>query len=176
MRPKREPNCIICGRDSYAIGYCRTHYENNRRTGDPLGSRYKKVKATCLEDDCAELAATKGRCARHYAKWYYHNRPVGPLKRQKDAPSYAGAHNRIRYARGHARDYLCACGCGAQADNWALKAGTGNILLGSIGRRETKSAYSLNPYDYQPMTAACHKAYDARTGNRNYKTKKRDAA
>lgn len=173
MRPKKEPNCTICGVTSYATGLCRNHYENKRRTGDPLGSRYKLVKTECLEDDCTEVASTKGRCKKHYHLHWYYNRPVRPVNPTHHAAKvevgYSAAHGRVRAARGHARDYLCACGCGQQATDWALKAGSENRLYGSNNGRPTRTAYSLNPYDYQPMTADCHKRYDADTRNRNYK-------
>lgn len=177
---RKGTNCSICDKELYAKNYCRNHYENNRRCGDPLGVRYKTTSKTCSTEGCLKPYFARGMCRNCYSLDYYHNRPLKPVDTNhpsaKAVPGYEAAHSRIKAARGHAKNYICECGCGKRAENWALRAGTENLYYAPMGNRGTKTAYSLNPYDYDARTADCHKRYDAETGNRNYKHKKRDAA
>lgn len=82
---------------------------------------------------------------------------------RKKIVGYRAAHNRIAADRGPARDYPCACGCGEQAQQWALLEDAPLRLLGlSFAKnRNFLVAYSLDPYDYQPMTRRCHQRYDS---------------
>lgn len=55
--------------DKMVRGYCGRHYENFRRTGDPLSLHEKKAalpKPSCIVDGCERTARAKGMCNRHY--------------------------------------------------------------------------------------------------------------
>src|SRR5262249_36258426 len=65
-----------------------------------------------------------------------------------DAVSYGAVHYRLRTYRGKASAYLCACGCGEQAQDWAFDEPTG---------------FSTDLSRYSPMTRACHKLMDNRS-------------
>lgn len=55
-----------CPGKHLARGWCRKHYEANRRNGDPLiGIRQKP--GPCSEDDCEEPTVGMGLCRRHYS-------------------------------------------------------------------------------------------------------------
>ena len=58
---------INCNKAHYAKGYCRSHYDKNRRYGDP---EYKKQKETCSVSNCTELEYIKGMCRLHYNRSY----------------------------------------------------------------------------------------------------------
>ncbi len=66
---------------------------------------------------------------------------------------YSRAHRAVFDARGHASDYLCFCGCGGRANEWAFQH----------GRRES-GRWGTSPFgppvSYEPMAIACHRAYD----------------
>ena len=71
------------------------------------------------------------------------------------ASTYAGAHYRVRKARGSASDFACAA-CRGTAQGWALAHETPVEFL----RRSYKGAYSVRPDDYIPLCTACHNVYD----------------
>lgn len=71
--------------------------------------------------------------------------------------AYARAHQAVRRAHGPASGYLCACGCGKQAYDWALMADASGF------KKSKRYSWSENVEDYVPMTRACHRNYD--TGN-----------
>jgi hypothetical protein len=56
-----------------------------------------------------------------------------------------GRHNRVRRARGPARDYPCV-GCGGPAREWSQRHDTDG----------------LDPADYDPRCCKCHFAYDGK--------------
>lgn len=68
-----------CGRESHALGYCRTHYMRVRRTGSPGTapliaqknriSKYAGVR--CAVEDCGRGARSRGWCNMHYLRWRY---------------------------------------------------------------------------------------------------------
>lgn len=69
----------------------------------------------------------------------------------------AAAHDRVRAAKGHARDHLCV-DCGGPALDWALSHDAEETF-------EAKTTahgrfYSLDVDDYMPMCRRCHIHYD----------------
>jgi len=62
-----------CGRRVRTRGYCRTHYERVRKTGDP-GGPIKVISRTnpefCTFDGCEEPYKANGYCGAHYGQWY----------------------------------------------------------------------------------------------------------
>ena len=72
-------------------------------------------------------------------------------------PSYQTAHARVRYAKGKARDYLCACG--KQAHHWAYNHDDPNEHF-MVGASNNQIAYSMDPEYYFASCASCHKKFD----------------
>lgn len=150
-----------CEGKHYAKGYCRKHWTRNHQTGSPL----PKKKPDC---DCGLPAMSRGMCKKHYQLWWHANRVIRPVdptanNYKGDSISYEGAHYRVVGARGRARIYLCT-ECQQPAKDWALKHDADKVT-DNKGRM-----YSLDVMDYQPMCGDCHSAYDAKHGNRKYKT------
>lgn len=175
-RPKYT-GCSVtdCENSHYAKTYCRTHWSRYNKYGDPQWTPTLQRDLTCEIEGCDKHSITKNMCKGHYSLWWYYNTEPGSFNPDhhnvKETVSYQGAHYRIRRTRGHARDYKCV-DCDKQARDWSLRAGTENVLYGAAhGSQGTnKSAYSVNPMDYEPRCGDCHKRYDAETGNRSYKT------
>ena len=69
--------CSICPKKLYSKGYCRYHYERNRRFGSPTylkpGRIINKGKI-CRNNECSQPAATKGLCESHYQSFKKHGR------------------------------------------------------------------------------------------------------
>ena len=59
--------------------------------------------------------------------------------------SYRAKHYSVNYLRGPASAFLCACGCGRRARDWATKAGDDGTDVWN---------------DYQPLARICHLIYD----------------
>ena len=78
-----DPVCIVegCEKTYYAKRYCRNHYSNFLRCGDPLGTRKLKVK--CKHPRCDKLSKSKGYCNLHYQRKLSGNDMDAPLKRTK---------------------------------------------------------------------------------------------
>jgi len=78
-----DPICVVegCEKTYYARCYCRNHYSNFLRCGDPLGTR--KPRAKCKHPNCDRLSHSKGYCALHYARNLYGKDMDAPLKRNK---------------------------------------------------------------------------------------------
>lgn len=157
-----------CTKDVYARGFCHGHYERNRTTGSPE----RAPKPDC---ECGAPSLATGKCKACYMReWQnkrHHARPVDqshPL--YKEEVGYQGAHLRIRNARGLPSEYKCIL-CGVDATEWALSADAEDLRYGPCATgRKPMTAFSLRINDYLPMCRNCHRAYDADTGNRNYKT------
>lgn len=166
MKEAAGKTCTVadCNRsDYYAKGLCRTHYSLNLRNGYP-GYVVREQKFC----ECGKPVKAKGMCKAHYQSWFYYNQEVKPVDLNhwatKETPSYTAAHARIRRERGRAQHHICVV-CGDQANNWALKADATDLLTEPEGRyKGTK--YSVDPFAYQPMCQACHKAFDATEGHR----------
>lgn len=66
---------------------------------------------------------------------------------------YRAAHQRIVTHRGKASVHLCECG--RRAQEWAYDHGRGERQVSPTG-----SPYSLDPSDYKPLCAPCHRTLD----------------
>lgn len=70
--------CVICGKETVARGWCRLHYERWKRTGDPNLVRRQAAKDAkgqpliCYVADCGASVRNKGLCANHYARLLRH--------------------------------------------------------------------------------------------------------
>ena len=72
-------------------------------------------------------------------------------------PKYTGAHQRVRWLWGPARQYECVA-CGGRAAEWAYDGTDPTHLLGQ-GIWQT-SYYSRYPEFYMPMCIRCHRTKD----------------
>lgn len=83
-----EPmNCNVDGCEGVvrSRGYCARHYENFRRTGEPLSLREQKAllpKPLCAIGGCGRPVRLKGMCNRHYENV----RIYGQAVPEKDLP------------------------------------------------------------------------------------------
>jgi hypothetical protein len=82
----------------------------------------------------------------------------------KEKVGYAGAHYRVKVAKGRAKDHLCE-ECGKPAEEWAYMNGDPEELT---ELRRPKGiprlvAYSVHPEYYRPLCKPCHARADAGT-------------
>lgn len=75
--------------------------------------------------------------------------------------SYMGAHQRVRRARGPAKEYPCEF-CGAAAYQWSYRGGSALEQRGphSPAHATKEMAWSPEPSDYDPLCVSCHRALD----------------
>lgn len=84
-------------------------------------------------------------------------------------PGYAGAHYRVRTARGPARDHLCV-GCGEPSLHWSYNHSDPNELL---GHANGETPYSAHPDFYDPRCGSCHVAFDREKAKERRSAQKR---
>lgn len=151
-----------CNLKHHCRGYCRNHYSKWLRWGDSLAPAPKEP-AFC---ECGEPVKSRGLCKNHYYEWYT-NHLFGsdePPTYKKDVVGYQAAHVRIRRVRGRAANHECV-DCGGKSRDWSLRANVENTMCDESGKYGG-TYYSLDVYDYDARCGNCHKAYDARHGNR----------
>ena len=133
-----QRTCSIDGCDKPLKGYgwCRNHYERQRRHGDPLGGdptpRPRPVDGLCTIDGCDHPHYARGWCNMHYLRWRHNGDPLltlppsggcppgHPIHVQRvhrtgpdhpnwagDDPSYRALHGRVRKERGPASEQVC---------------------------------------------------------------------
>lgn len=68
-----------CHRPAKRKGWCNTHYERLRRTGDITRGR-KPKKLDCNIDACSKPHFARGFCHIHYARWRAHGDPLAEVK------------------------------------------------------------------------------------------------
>lgn len=129
----------------------------------------KKAKETGLPRMC------RGMCNAHYIAWRTHGDPL--LRRHRDRRgadnfnwrggdiAYAGAHSRVRTARGRASTYDCVS-CGQRAQQWAYNGCDPDQLFGPIGKTTFFAFYSTNADFYDPLCCKCHRSRDAELAQR----------
>lgn len=69
--------------------------------------------------------------------------------------AYTRAHYDVKRVNGPASGYLCVCGCGEQATDWAMKNDSKNI------KKSKNFKWATDVNDYMPMNRKCHRKYDA---------------
>lgn len=89
-------NCTIsgCYQSYYSRGFCKKHYDANRRHGDPL---YKKVNANtlpCTITGCTEKIFVQGLCNNHRMQ----KRRESETQRIKDR-AYTAGYKRLNIER-----------------------------------------------------------------------------
>lgn len=75
----RDVICSVigCERLAKARGWCGTHYERWRKTGDlTCGKRKYPVDAVCAVDGCEKPRKGREWCATHYARWQSNGDPL----------------------------------------------------------------------------------------------------
>lgn len=159
MTPCHAPGCDHPA-DRPRVGLCEGHYSRQRRTGS-LGNRPVRKRGTpppaCL-NACGRPALAAGRC--HGCAAYYRANgtderrglPTGAAHPHwSEVPTYSGLHQRLRKARGQAREQVCI-DCGQQAGHWSLD--------GPASHAQDGYPYSLDLSAYVPRCVPCHKRHD----------------
>ena len=57
---------IDCAATYYSKGFCKRHYDKNRRRGDPLFEEVFAKDSLCTVTGCSALQKSKGLCGNHY--------------------------------------------------------------------------------------------------------------
>lgn len=106
------------------------------------------VKRVCL--GCGQLTLDGSRCNDCTAS---KNQAREAIRAPKPR-GYHRAHARLRRDRGPASNYVCVCGCGRMAAEWALKQ----------DKRTDRFAWSDDVDDYEPRCTSSHRTLDAKPG------------
>lgn len=155
---------------------CKMHARRFQRHGDfeTVGRRWGAPGASreCSVDGCDRIEdGNAGLCKMHDTRRRRHGDPtvwVPPHKRKVprgeasphwtgDDASYSAMHQRVKKARGKARDHECACG--APAAHWSYQHGHPSERIGDTGNG-TIAAYGTDIWAYRAMCVSCHKKYD----------------
>lgn len=75
----------------------------------------------------------------------------------QEVVGYAGAHRRVKRARGFAKEHACL-DCGAPAVAWAYDHTDENALIGESAGKSVP--YSLDIERYDPLCRSCHTRRD----------------
>jgi hypothetical protein len=177
-----EQNCKApdCDKPPYGSrSWCNTHYMRLYRYGstdapskkpntsweDIAGQRFGTLVAQSFDSktstwtmlcDCGNVRET-----RHWnLKQSGDHTACGDFKahpRLWTKPSYRTAHARVKYAKGSAKECLCACG--KQASQWAYNHNDPDEHF-MVGASNNPIAYSMDPEYYFASCAPCHKRFD----------------
>lgn len=162
-----------CGRPVKGHGWCRTHLDRVRRTGDPgvvaIEPR-QPLGRPCVRVDCDKPVtndAGYGMCSTHYQRWRKHGSPDVvatsgaslPLDRNPnwagDRASYSAVHLRLRRHLGSAAAQRCV-DCEKAAAHWSYDNADPDESVDPVAGR-----YSTKFEHYVPRCVPCHKAFDA---------------
>lgn len=118
------------------------HYARWRRHGDPL--YVPERPAICSVGGCGKVPASRGLCEAHYTRLLRYGDPEWrPELKANSEVNYFTLHERLRKARGSAKDQACVR-CGVPAAQWAQLHG--------------EDPHSFD--SYVPMCHSCHRKYD----------------
>ena len=151
-------------------GWCNSHYERWRLTGDvgadrPIG-HFHPERDGCSVEGCGRPYLAVGFCALHWKRNDIWGDPnyVTPLGFKVNANAwkgkgvtYAGAHRRLLRYRGLATVYACVR-CGGPAHQWSYDHADPDERFGTVGGYVIP--YSADPDHYRPMCRSCHKRFD----------------
>lgn len=75
------PRCTIDGCETHVDqhGWCNRHFQRWKTTGDPLGSKQRKVRR-CRVETCERPHYCMGYCSRHYHRVQMWGTPVGRIE------------------------------------------------------------------------------------------------
>lgn len=153
-----------CESGAKTRGYCAKHYENFRRTGDPISKHEKKrlaPKPPCGVDGCGRDARSKGLCNRHYENLRNYGDPVP----QRDHPlderlrevgwditasgcwEWRGARNELGYGLISAERQGIV---GARAHRLMYELTTGDLLEDRVLRHKCDNPSCVNPDHLEP--------------------------
>jgi len=57
---------VGCAETYYSKGFCKRHYDKNRRRGNPLFEEVFAKDSPCTVEGCSALQRSKGLCGNHY--------------------------------------------------------------------------------------------------------------
>lgn len=152
-----------CDRSYFARDFCQMHYHRWQRHGDP-GSAEPAIicgQVVCSVEGCNEPYRCNGFCIKHQARWMRYGDPLARHNDEYDVMQYAGAHGKVRMAKGLPSQHLCEH-CGKQAEEWSYKGSDPDELIGVDRRNGELRKYSLNIDYYQPLCVPCHRRFDLR--------------
>ena len=91
-----EGICSIkgCGRSHARDGYCRTHYDRVRRTGDPQADKPIRAwgRQGCKIPGCSGKHLSLDLCNRHYLRWRLRGDPTKLVQ----VPREPGGYHSVR--------------------------------------------------------------------------------
>lgn len=149
---------------------CRMHYHRLRRTGSvgqAAPRQRPKRSPHCEYPGCTKPDKSAGLCSMHAARKARHGDPsikIAPEDRKLltgtdhpnwigDQISYAGAHRRVRAAKGPASNYTCLH-CHKPAEQWAYDNQDPDE------RTVGKQRFSVDLRRYIPLCVPCHSPFD----------------
>lgn len=122
----------------------------------------------CAIDGCEQVEdGNSGLCKKHDTRRRRHGDPLVVIKPSEraqpsgaahprwtgDDATYLGAHQRVRYHRGRAKDRACV-DCGKTAAHWSYNRACPNEKQSDLG------PYSTDITQYVPRCVSCHKRFD----------------
>lgn len=167
MNPTRTCTVEWCEKNVRSSGavYCEMHYMRMRRNGTLETIIPKVPESVCIADGCIRDAFhTDGRCRNHHIRFLkngdhllHHTGELSNRWLSDDETNYGAVHQRVRKAKGKARDHKCV-DCGGQAKHWSYNHLDPEEKIGVY--RGNRMPYSLNMEFYEPRCVKCHKKLD----------------
>src|ERR1044072_6398729 len=105
-RPKNTGKCKVdsCKENNYSMGYCRPHYEKNKKYGDPLIIKRQNNPDHCNFLGCNDICHAMGFCQKHYWRNQRYGSPYITHKQSEheDHCNIEGC-NELYYAKSYCR-------------------------------------------------------------------------
>jgi hypothetical protein len=95
--------CSIDGCDHigpFYKGWCRPHYERNRKYGDPLGMDPRKIPTPCSVEGCEKRRKMRGMCIMHYHRFMETGHPGEAAPRRRAPGTGSIQDGYVRHSRG----------------------------------------------------------------------------